>query len=323
MNTKLKMYGAFHLRACLASLGRLTKTPFASLLTIAVIGIALALPATLCVMLQNTQNLTHNWKNNSTQISVYLKTNISQSRTQDLLHQLRTNPEIANVAYISPQRGLKEFSQILGNQKVIDVLHKNPLPGVILVSPILSMHSSLAINQLLDTLKHLPEVDNAQLDLQWLQRLHNIINLAQQSVLALAFLLGIGVLLIIANTIRLTTQNERKEISILQLVGATNSFIRRPFLYAGIWYGLFGGLIAWILVSIILWWLKTPVAKLASSYNSDFYLQSLTVSSTLNLLISGIFLGLIGAWIVISQELRSKRHHSKVSKSNQSSSQLQ
>jgi cell division transport system permease protein len=319
MRAKLKMYGALHLRASLASLGRLTRDPFASLLTIAVIGIALALPATLFIVLQNTQNLTHSWKNNSTQISVYLKTNISKTRTQDLLHQLRTNPEIANVAYISPQRGLQEFSQILGNQKVIDILHKNPLPGVILVSPILSMHSSLAINQLVDTLKNLPEVDNAELDLQWLQRLNNIIYVAKQSVLALAFLLGIGVLLIIANTIRLATQNERKEIYILQLVGATNSFIRRPFLYAGIWYGLCGGLIAWIVISVILWWLKAPVAKLASSYNSDFYLQTLSAKATINLLMSGIFLGLIGAWLVISQELMTKRHHPKVSKSYLSS----
>ena len=310
------MYCISHVRASLASLGKLVRTPFTSFMTVSVIGIALALPASLYVMLQNVQGLSQNWKNNSTQISVYLKTNLSKLQTQDVLHQLRSNPEIGNVSYISPQQGLKEFGQTLDSQKAISTLHKNPLPGVILVQPILSLRSPLAITGLLDNLKHLPEVDTAQLNLAWLQRLHNIINLAQHIIYAIGFLLALGILLIVGNSIRLATQNERQEISILKLVGATNTFIRRPFLHSGIWYGLFGGIIAWILVAIVLWCLQTPVAKLASSYNSDFYLHGLTIGTGISLLIISMLLGFIGSWFVVSRELNSRNHHPKANKSN-------
>jgi cell division transport system permease protein len=293
------MYLVAHLRASLVSLGKLLRSPFTSFMTVSVIGIALALPTTLYVILQNAQSLGQSWKDNSTQISVYLKTNLSKVQTQDVLHQLRANPEIANVSYISPQQGLKEFRKVLDNQKVINTLHKNPLPGLILVQPILSLRSPLAITHLLDTVKKLPEVDTVQLNLAWLQKLHNIINLAQHIIYAIGFLLALGILLIVANAIRLATQREREEISILKLVGATNAFIRRPFLHAGIWYGLFGGIIAWVLVTIILWWLRLPVAKLASSYNSNFYLHGLTTGTGIGLLLISMVLGLIGSWVVV------------------------
>jgi len=304
MKVKFKMYCFAHMRAAFSGLGRLFSSPFSGLLTIMVIGIALALPTCLYIMLQNIQDLTQGWKNSSTQISLYLKSDLSNIRTQDLLHQLRTNPEIADVSYISPQQGLEEFSQVLDTQKVVSLLHKNPLPGVILVQPILSLRSPPVITVLLNSLGNLPEVDSSQLDLEWLQRLGNIINLAKHGVYVLAFLLGIGVLFIVGNTIHLATQNERKEISVLKLVGATNAFIRRPFLYIGVWYGLFGSIIALILVSIILSRLQKPVAKLASSYNSGFYLHNLSFSATFCLLSISILLGLISSWFVVNRELK-------------------
>lgn len=304
MKVKLKMYCIAHIRAILSGLGRLFSSPFSGLLTIMVIGIALALPTFLYILLQNAQNLTQSWKEDSTQISLYLKRDLSDMRTQDLLQQLRTNPEIANVTYISPQQGLKEFSQVLDTQTVVNLLHKNPLPGVILVQPILSLRSQPTITILLNSLGNLPEVDNAQLDLEWMQRLGNMINLAKHGIYALAFLLVIGVLFIVGNTIHLATQNERKEISILKLVGATDAFIRRPFLYIGVWYGLFGSLVALILVSAALSWLQNPVAKLASSYNSGFYLHSLSFSTAFCLFIISISLGLISSWFVVTRELK-------------------
>jgi cell division transport system permease protein len=304
MKVKFKMYCIAHIRAAFSGLGRLFGSPFSGLLTIMVIGIALALPACLYILLQNAQSLTRGWEEGSTQISLYLKSGLSDIRTRDLLHQLRTNPEIANVSYISPQQGLKEFSQVLDAKTVVGLFHENPLPGVILVQPILSLRSQPTITILLNSLGNLPEVDSAQLDLEWLQRLVNIINLVKQGVYALAFLLGIGVLFIVGNTIHLATQNERKEISILKLVGATDAFIRRPFLYVGVWYGLFGSLIALILVSAALSWLQNPAAKLASSYNSDFYLHNLNFSAAFCLFIISILLGLISSWFVVSRELK-------------------
>ncbi len=301
MKTKLKMYCIAHLRANLASLGKILRAPFSSFMTIVIIGIALALPASLYVMLQNARDLTQGWKSNSSQISVYLKTNLSRVQTQDILHQLRVNPEIADVAYISPEQGLKEFGKALGSEKVISSLHRNPLPGLILVQPILSLRSPIAITHLLDSIKKLPEADTVQLNLTWLQKLQNIINLAQHIIYALGLLLALGIVLVIGNAMRLATQNERQEITILKLVGATNSFIRRPFLHAGIWYGFFGGIIAWIIITIILRWLQIPVAKLAAAYNSNFYLHGLTTGSGICLLLISMALGLIGSWVVVRE----------------------
>jgi cell division transport system permease protein len=301
MKTKLKMYCIAHLRANLASLGKILRVPFSSFMTVFIIGIALALPTSLYVMLQNARGLTQSWKSDSSQISVYLKTNLSRIQTQDILHQLRVNPEIANVTYISPEQGLKEFGKALGSEKVIGSLHRNPLPGLILVQPILSLRSPMAITHLLDTIKKFPEADTVQLNLAWLQKLQNIINLAQHIIYALGLLLALGIMLIVGNAMRLATQNERQEITILKLVGATNRFIRRPFLHAGIWYGLFGGIIAWIMVTVILRWLQMPVAKLASAYNSNFYLHSLNISSGICLLLISMALGLIGSWAMVRE----------------------
>jgi cell division transport system permease protein len=303
-NNKMAVYLISHLRAALFSLGRIMRAPFASLITILVIAITLTLPATLFVLLQNGQQLSASWNNKSTQISLYLKSSISQEQVSDVVHQLKADPEIANVRYISPDQGLQEFKQALGADQIINGLTANPLPAVIVVQPILSLRSAAAIEQLVNNLQQLSEVSVAQLDMHWLERLANIINLAENAILALALLLGFGVLLIIGNTIRLATQNDRKEIAVLKLVGATNSFIRRPFLYSGIWLGFFGGLVAWLLVDLIIWWLKAPVAKLAASYSSSFYLHNLPNSMGLNLIIVSLLLGFVGAWVVVGRSLR-------------------
>lgn len=302
--TKINVYIICHIRAALSSLGGLLRKPFSSFMVVAVIGIALALPASLYMILQNAQSLGQHWNNNSTQISLYLNPDLSQNRTQDILNQLHTNPQISDVRYISPDEGLKEFGQTLDLKKLVAVLHRNPLPGVIVIQPILSLRTPTAIAQLMGFLKQLPEVDFVRLDMQWLQRLQNIISFARHVVLALAFLLGIGVLLIIGNTIWLATQNEQKEISILKMVGATNAFIRRPFLYTGIWYGLSGGIISWILVSLALWWLQGPVEKLAISYNSSFYLRDFSLNSGIYLLLFSVLLGIFGSWSAVHRNLR-------------------
>ncbi len=267
-------------------------------------GIALALPMSFYALLQNATGVSQHWNNNSTQISVYLKTNLSKLQTDDLLHQLRTNPEIANVTYISPEQGLKEFSKVIGGSKAISTLQKNPLPGVVLIQPILSLNTSLELSQLVTTLKRLPEVDKAQFDLAWLNRLHKITHLVNQCVLAIGLLLALAIILIVGYAIHLATQNEQQEIAVLKLVGATNAFIRRPFLYIGIWYGLLSGIVAWLLITLILWWLQTPVSQLAASYNSSFYLHNLTAGSGITLIIGSMLLGLAGSWLISHKELR-------------------
>jgi cell division transport system permease protein len=299
----LATYGVCHLRAAFSSLGRIMRTPLVSFLTIAVIAITLALPTSFYVILQNMHQVSQQWNNNNNQISLYLKNNISNSQAQDLLRQLNNNSQIAKVNYISPQQGLAEFTKSLALEEAMNSLQNNPIPAVIIIQPITAIQSPAAIQNLVESLRELPEVSLVQLDMQWLERFHNIVDLVQHVVNALAVLLGIGVLLIVGNAIRLATQNERREIAVLKLVGATNAFVRRPFLYSGIWYGLFGGLIAWAIVALIVFWLQNPVAKLASSYGSNFYLQGLSDSDGLHLLLASILLGLIGSWFVVSRSL--------------------
>ena len=299
--SKIKTYFGCHLRAMISSLGKLSRTPTTTFMTIMVIGIALALPTNFYVLLRNMQSLSQKWNNNSAEISLYLKMNVTPSRTQSLIQQLKANPKISDVRHISAQQGLQEFSKVLGNNEVTTMLATNPLPELIIVNPVTELRTSRAINALLHKLKALPEVEVVQLDLQWLQRLDNIIVLVQRIILALAFLLGIGVLSIVGNTIRLAAQNERKEIEVMNLVGATNAFIRRPFLYIGIWYGLLGGIIAWFLETLALLWLRGSVENLASSYGSDFYVQGLDLNGGLRLLLFSILLGLIGSWLVVDR----------------------
>ena len=302
--SKINNYGACHLRACLFSLGRLIRKPFNTFSTVAVIGIALALPAALYVVLLNIQGVTSGWSQNTTEIALYLQKDLSSGQTQDLVRQLRADKQISNVKYISPEQGLEDFSKVIGADNVVTSLKTNPLPGVILVQPTPSASSPIALGQFLGSLQNLPEVSTAKLDMQWLQRFNSIVSLIQSGVLALGFLLGLGVLLIIGNTIRLATQNDRREIAVLKLVGATDAFIRRPFLYAGVWYGFFGGMVAWILINIVLWWLRGPASKVASAYGSDFYLSSLATNMGVHLLIISVLLGLLGAWVVVSKNLR-------------------
>lgn len=302
--SKIKTYAAFHTRACLFSLGRLLRKPVNTFLTVAVIGIAMALPASLYMLSLNFQGVTTGWSKNTTQIALYLKTDLSETRIQDVVRQLKMNPQVTNVTYISPQQGLEDFGKVIGSKTALSSLHENPLPGVIMVQPILSLRSPIEITQMVSSLQAFPEVSSAKLNMQWLQRFNSILNLIQSGITILGILLALGVLLIIGNTIRLATQNDQREISVLKLVGATDAFVRRPFLYTGFWYGLFGGVFAWLIVNIVLWWLRAPAAQVASAYSSSFYLSSLSANTGLHLIIATILLGLIGAWLTVTRHLK-------------------
>lgn len=302
--THLITYINTHLQAIASSVRKLTQTPLPTLMTLIVIGVALALPTGLFVLLENIKSVSHGLSDSS-QISLYLKMNLPSNQTQSLLHRLQLQKTITAAKYISPQQGLSEFQLQTGFQNALSQLKENPLPGVILVQPNAALASPEALNQLLQTLKRFPEVDVAQLDMQWIKRFYGIIDLSKRIVYALGTLLGLGVLFIIGNTIHLSLQKYRREIEVFKLVGATDIYIRRPFLYTGMLYGLLGSLVAWLLVSILLWWLTVPVKNLASLYESHFVLQNLTLAATVILIASGVILGLTGAWLAVGKHLRS------------------
>ncbi len=300
----LVLYIIRHIQACLQSLGQFMRHPLAGLMTLVVIGIALALPTGLFVLLDNVQNVSDGWTE-TTQVSLYLKMDVSQNQAEDLMNQLRNQPDIAAVHYISPAQGLKQFEKNADFGKMLGDLPSNPLPGVILVMPAVNVATPEAVTNLVNTLQRLPEVDTAKLDMEWVKRLFALINFGKRLVYALACLFGLGVLLIIGNTIHLTTQRHKQEIEIYKLVGATDGFVRRPFLYTGILYGLLGAIIAWFFVSGLLWLLQAPSTRLASLYNSNFHVQGLSGSGIITLLIVGVLLGLGGSWMAVRKHLRS------------------
>ncbi len=301
--TVVAQWGTNHLRALLSSLSDLFRKPFATLMTLMVIGVSMALPSGLYILLKNLQGVNQYW-NYRPSISLYLKKGTPDDQISAMLSELKENPNINHVKYISPQAGLREFKKVTQFADVLADLNQNPLPGVIIVTPIKSQETPSNLQQMLTKLRHSAAVDIGQLDMAWVKRLYFIITIGDRIAYTLALLFGIGVLLIVGNTIRLTTQRYQEEMTILKLMGATNAFIRRPLLYRGLLYGFFGGIIAWLLIGITLWWLKAPAESLAQSYNHRLFLQGLPVYTGLTILASSALLGLIGAWIAARRQLR-------------------
>ncbi|MFC1751157.1 permease-like cell division protein FtsX, partial [Pseudomonadota bacterium] len=212
--------------------------------------------------------------------------------------------EISAVDYITAEEALDDFRQNSGLGDALGLLDQNPLPGVLVVYPTLSQRTPALAQDLLEKLRALPEVDMAQLDMEWIQRLHTIIAFADRAIAVLGGALALAVLFVIGNTIRMAIQNRRDEIEVTKLIGGSDAFVRRPFLYNGMWFGLFGGILAWLLVNILLILLDDPVQSLAALYDSDFRLGLVGVETTFLLLFSGPFLGLVGAWLVAGRHLK-------------------
>lgn len=295
-----KAWLTHHLYVLFSSLRQIVHTPLPSIMTAAVIGIALSLPTGLYILLENAKTLSSNW-GGTAQISLFLKQNIEEAQVNKLADKLYQHPDISSVQTITPTEALEEYRRFSGFGEVLDTFEENPLPAVLVIQPT----SEAASTQfLLDNLAKLPEVDIAQFDMLWLKRLFAIIEIVRRGVLILAALLSLAVLLVIGNTIRLAIYNRRDEIEITKLVGGTDGFIRRPFLYTGFWYGISGGMIAWLLVTISLWLLQEPVKKLTALYSSKFELVTLDLLSSLVLLSTSALLGLVGAWLAVGRHLK-------------------
>ncbi len=292
-----------HLQVLFYSLGELARAPLTAFMTIVVIGITLALPAALYALIGNLQRVGGGWDQGA-QISLFLKLGTSRAAAETLAGQIRTMPDVASVRYISPASALKDFKRLSGFGNTLDLLDSNPLPPVLQVLPAGRTVGARAAQKLAQTLGQMPGVTQAQFDLEWVQRLDAILRLAQRGVLILALLLGVAVLLVVGNTIRLAILNRRTEIEVIKLIGGTDAFIRRPFLYTGLFQGLFGGLLAWILVAASLTLLAGPVRDLAGLYGSGFELAGLGLQAGTTLLLGGAALGWAGSRLAVSRHLR-------------------
>jgi len=292
-----------HLQVALSSLGRLTRSPIGTLMTATVLGIAVSLPAGMWVMLDNVKQISGNWDGGAS-LSMFLKADTNEQQVDELIGKLKLMPEIEHINYVTRDDALVEFQQFSGLGQALEILQENPLPAVLIITPTLQHSTPVQADLLLKKLNQEPLADMTQLDMEWVERFHAITEIAIRAVMVLASVLSLAVLLIIGNTIRLEIQNRHDEIEITKLVGATNSFIRRPFLYTGFWYGLLGGLIAWFLVTLSLWLLSGPIEKLTGLYQSQFRLDVLDLPTTIVVLLGSAFLGLAGARIAVGRHLR-------------------
>lgn len=299
---KLYAYLHIHLHSFFSSLGRLARTPFNFMMTVGVIGITLSLPAGMLVSIDNLKAISGQINLNQN-ISVFLKHSVNHKDARKLTEVFQKNPSITKAVLIDKQAALDEFKEYSGFGAALNALGENPLPHVIQLTPIAGLDSTIALSSLLNDIKQHNAVQLAQLDMTWVERLNALLSIAERSVSLITFLLGIAVLLIISNTIRLELQARREEIEITRLVGATQAFIRRPFVYSGFWYGLSGGILACLLVDLSLWLLDGPTSTLSKLYGSNFDLHYLGLGNVLMWLCLSILLGIVGSWVVVHRHL--------------------
>lgn len=295
----LRAWGRRHAFSLLSSLGNIARHPLASLMTFAVLAFALALPLALHVALSNVERLSQQWERLDT-LSVFLEPALETAEVDRLASRLTAWSEVLAVDPISPQEGLSELSQQLGLVDVGPVLAENPLPWVLEVTPAPGFERA----GLLARLEEKAGVSSVVVDLQWLERLDAMTEVLARLVRLLAVLLGLGVAAIIGNTIRLDIENRREEIEVMVLVGATPAFIRRPFLYTGLWYGLLGGLLAWLLVAGSLLALDEPFRALSRTYAEAAGLLPPGPEVIALVLVGSGVIGLLGSWLVVGQHLR-------------------
>lgn len=297
----INAYLSRHARNCITALGVLAKQPVASLLTVAVIGIALSLPAALNIIVQNGQSAAGGWEN-VRDFSVYLRPDEPLEVAQSLKDELGQSGLIESVRIISAAQALEEFQSDPGFGDFVAALDDNPLPNTLVVRPTADADAD-ALSQLAADLRSRDTVDIVKLDTAWVARLDAFLDLLRRVVWIASILLVGAVIIIIGNTIRLDIQNRRDEIEVSKLLGASDSFVRRPFLYSGFWYGLCGGLFALLMLVSSTWLIGGPVSRLVALYGSSFSPAGIDANTALAVLAGGLLAGLGGAWSAVARHL--------------------
>ena len=291
-----------HAGTAAAALGRLARQPFASLMTVMVIAVTLALPAAMHLVIKNAQSISASW-DNALDFSVYLQKDVTLEQASRLADLVGQRADVESVTLVSADDALAEFRESSGFGEALDQLAANPLPHTLVVRPS-NTNTEVTMGLLNEELGNLPEADFVQVDTEWVRRFHAILGILERAVLMGASLLGAAILVIIGNTIRLDIQNRREEIEVTKLIGASNAFVRRPFLYSGFWYGLFGGLLALALVAGGLYAIEEPVSRLSGLYERRLVVLALDLRECALIISAGVFLGLAGSWIAATRHMR-------------------
>ncbi len=293
---------ARHAQAFLASVGRLLRNPVSSILTLFVIAVALSLPMSLKLFVSNARLASGDFVN-AIDLSVYLRNDVSLQKAQQLAKSAGERPDVAAVTLISSDDALQEFRTYSGFGAALEVLQENPLPHVLHVRPQGEAGNAAALESLRQYFVAWPEVELVQIDSEWVMRFNAILDLMRRVLAITAVLLGIGVLAVIGNTIRLEILHRRTEIEVTKLVGGSNGFVRRPFLYIGMLYGFGGALLAWLIITLTISALAPSVSLLAQLYGSKYALSGPSSEEVGYLLGAGIVLGWLGAWISATRHL--------------------
>ena len=302
-SVRIIMFFVRHAQQAMASMGELWRTPLSSLMTMAVLGVSLSLPAALQVLVKNAETITQSW-NGAAEISLFINDSRNEQSIQSLIARINVFPEVYKVNYISKDQALKEFQKSSGFGDALSYLDTNPLPAVVTVTPTSKYSSPTGARELLQKLEHEPEVKFGRLDVEWLERLQAVINLLERTTTAIAILLVLAVVLIIGNTVRLAIMNRRGEIEIMKLVGATEGFIQRPFLYTGIWYGVIGGILAWLIINILVLYLDGALSSLLGLYDNQISMKGLGFGELIDLVVAASFLGWLGSYLSVRQHLK-------------------
>ncbi|MCC5015648.1 MULTISPECIES: permease-like cell division protein FtsX [unclassified Legionella] len=304
MLKNLRTLSAYHLQAANSSLNLLCRKPLATMMTVIVIAIALTLPTLFWVFTDNLEQLTINWQRGG-HISLYLKSPLSEAEQAAFVARVRATEGVGNVILKSSEDGLAELQQQEGMHDIMRYLPENPLPAMVDVIPALAINTPAQMEQLFARLKVYPQVEQAKLDMQWITKLHAILGFATKIAHALMALLASAVVLIIGNTLRLAIHNRHEEIQVLKLIGATDPYIARPFLYTGMWYSLAGAIMAVLFVNIFMLSVAVAVKQLAAAYQMHYPIMGLSVKQAYLLVIVSTMLGWLGARLSVKRQLAS------------------
>lgn len=297
----LRAVGDQHLYSALSSLGRLWQRRGGSAITILVMALALALPLLLLLAVSNLAALGGTLRD-ARELTVFARAGLPEERVEALRAEALALAGVAQVHARTPAQNLEELRALAGFGEALDLIERNPLPATLVVAPRAALDAT-AIAALARALESIEDVEFVQYDLGWRERLDAALALARRAVALVAALLALGALLVVGNTIRLDVAARADEIAVMQLLGATDGFVRRPFLYAGVWYGAAAALLALAGVVLAGFALGAPVARLAASYGSSFRLAGVGTALALATVAAGIMLGWLGAWAACGRHL--------------------
>ncbi len=289
-----------HRAAARLAMRRLSAAPLNSLLYLLAIGVALALPAGGQMLLANALSLAGT-TSAAPQISIFMASGADRGMAAEIESRLKKRSDVKRIQFLPREETLARMKTSPGLREVIEALPANPFPDAFVLTA--ADERPEVMEQLAVEFRQWPRVEHVQLDSAWVRRLDALLKLGRTAVLVLGALLSAGLIAISFSIIRMQVLTHRTEIEVSRLLGATDSFIRRPFLYYGLLLGLGGGIVAWLVVGAAALWLRAPLGELVRLYDLTLVLQSLDARDSALLLAFAAGLGWLGALISLRQHL--------------------